>query len=169
MNQVCNYQGDGNIPKGDEPYPSASMLSLVDRTSVVLVDNAALKAAVEEIGVASLPSYRYVEVPSSAPLPYPLPSSYFGRLLLPPNFDETASYPVLVTVYGGPASQAVTRRFPSMSLSMYLASEGVIVAEMDGRGTDARGEGFRKSVYRQLGVLETIDQVHKDPCCEFLK
>ncbi len=36
---------------------------------------------------------------------------------------------------------------------------GVIVALLDGRGTDANGDRFMKSVARRLGELETQDQI----------
>jgi hypothetical protein len=35
----------------------------------------------------------------------------------------------------------------------------VIIAIMDGRGTGANGDLFKKAVYGQLGKLELIDQV----------
>lgn len=34
-----------------------------------------------------------------------------AKLILPPEFDESLQYPVLVKVYGGPGSQAVFARF----------------------------------------------------------
>ncbi|MDR2804773.1 MAG: S9 family peptidase, partial [Dysgonamonadaceae bacterium] len=36
---------------------------------------------------------------------------------------------------------------------------GYIVAAVDGRGTGARGEAFRKCTYLKLGVLESDDQI----------
>jgi dipeptidyl-peptidase-4 len=40
-----------------------------------------------------------------------------------------------------------------------LAQKGYIVVSVDNRGTDARGEAFRKSTYMNLGGLETKDQI----------
>ncbi len=34
----------------------------------------------------------------------------------------------------------------------------IIVAIMDGRGTDDNGDSFAKSIYGKLGKLETADQ-----------
>jgi dipeptidyl-peptidase-4 len=38
-----------------------------------------------------------------------------AKLILPPDFDDTIEYPVLVKVYGGPGSQAVFRRFGAVA------------------------------------------------------
>jgi dipeptidyl-peptidase-4 len=40
-----------------------------------------------------------------------------------------------------------------------LAQKGYLIACVDGRGTGARGEEFRKMTYKQLGHYETIDQI----------
>ncbi|MGD2034771.1 MAG: S9 family peptidase [Bacteroidales bacterium] len=84
----------------------------------------------------------------------------YGYKILPPGFDEKRQYPVLVYVYGGPESQLVLdewhTRLPWFQL---LARKGYIVACVDNRGTNGRGEEFEKSTYLQLGKLETEDQV----------
>ena len=41
----------------------------------------------------------------------------------------------------------------------YLAAKGIIVVSVDGRGTGARGEAFRKCTYLRMGDLESRDQV----------
>lgn len=63
-----------------------------------------------------------------------------------------------MTQYSGPNSQEVLDEF-SIGWEQILASEGYIVACVDGRGTGARGENFRKLTYLQLGKYETIDQI----------
>jgi dipeptidyl-peptidase-4 len=40
-----------------------------------------------------------------------------------------------------------------------LAQKGYIIVSVDNRGTGARGEAFNKCIYKQLGHLETIDQI----------
>ncbi len=42
---------------------------------------------------------------------------------------------------------------------LFLAQKGYIVASLDNRGTPApRGREWRKSVYRQIGILASADQ-----------
>lgn len=94
-------------------------------------------------------------------------SSLKAKLILPPGFDDSLRYPVLVKVYGGPASQAVYRRWgPIADYDTFVATQGVIVAQVDGRGTAARGDQFRKQVYLQLGILETADQLAFGRCSQ---
>lgn len=81
-----------------------------------------------------------------------------GYMIKPPEFDESKSYPVLMTQYSGPNSQSVMDSW-SFGWHNYLAQEGYIIVCVDGRGTGARGEEFRKMTYLQLGKYETIDQV----------
>jgi dipeptidyl-peptidase-4 len=62
--------------------------------------------------------------------------------------------------YNGPDSQMVDYQFRIRKYESYLSVNfNVIIAIMDGRGTTANGEKFKKAVYKQLGKLEATDQV----------
>ncbi|MAO63591.1 MAG: S9 family peptidase [Balneola sp.] len=83
-------------------------------------------------------------------------------VLKPTDFDSAKKYPVLMYVYGGPGSQTVTRNFESRDRAIwhhYLANQGYMVVSVDNRGTGARGRQFKNQTYKQLGVLETQDQI----------
>lgn len=80
-----------------------------------------------------------------------------GWMIKPPDFDTSNSYPLLMYQYSGPGSQSVHDEW-SFGWYQYLAQQGYIISCVDGRGTGARGEAFRKSTYLQLGKYETIDQ-----------
>ena len=83
-----------------------------------------------------------------------------GFMIKPSDFDKNKKYPVLMFVYGGPESQSVTDLFSSRDNWFHmLAQIGYLVVCVDNRGTDNRGEEFRKSTYLQLGKLETEDQI----------
>jgi len=82
-------------------------------------------------------------------------------MIKPPDFDPKKKYPLFMFVYGGPESQEVINDYNPFYLPWFemLAQKGYIVACVDNRGTDSRGEDFRKATYKQLGKLETIDQL----------
>jgi dipeptidyl-peptidase-4 len=81
----------------------------------------------------------------------------------PPEFDTAKRYPLLVYVYGEPAGQTVVDRWGGKSYLWYamLAQQGYFVMSFDNRGTPApRGRAWRKSVYRQVGILAPEDQAN---------
>lgn len=83
-------------------------------------------------------------------------------MIKPYNFDSTKKYPVLMYVYGGPGSQTVNNAWERAGDYFWyqmLAEKGYMIVSVDGRGTGARGEEFKKCTYMQLGNLETIDQI----------
>lgn len=81
-----------------------------------------------------------------------------GWILKPGNFDPGKKYPVVMIQYSGPNSQQVYDRF-GIDWYYALLNEGIVVAAVDGRGTGARGEEFRKNTYQSLGIKESDDQV----------
>ena len=81
-----------------------------------------------------------------------------GWILKPSNLDPTKKYPVLMVQYSGPDSQQSLDSW-RIDWEYYLATQGYVVACVDGRGTGARGSEFRKCTYEQLGNLETKDQI----------
>ncbi|MEX0988190.1 MAG: S9 family peptidase [Bacteroidales bacterium] len=117
----------------------------------ILEDNAELKRNTEEFGFSPI---EFMQVPTVSG------QNLNGYMIKPANFDPARQYPLFIYVYGGPESQNVVdswnRRSPWFQL---LVQEGYIVACVDNRGTNGRGEEFRKSTYLQMGNLETIDQV----------
>lgn len=79
-------------------------------------------------------------------------------MVKPANFDKSKKYPVMMTQYSGPNSQQVLDSY-SFDWEQYLAANGIIVVCVDGRGTGARGEAFRKCTYLRMGEKESQDQV----------
>uniref|UniRef100_A0A670J1Z1 Fibroblast activation protein alpha n=1 Tax=Podarcis muralis TaxID=64176 RepID=A0A670J1Z1_PODMU len=88
-----------------------------------------------------------------------LSSALWYKMVLPPRFDKSKKYPLLIQVYGGPCSQSVKHTF-GVSWTTYLASkEEIVVAFVDGRGTAFQGDEMLYAVYRKLGVYEVDDQI----------
>lgn len=115
----------------------------------VMEDNAEL---VSEYDALNLPKKGFFSFITSEGV------SLNGWMLKPINFNPQQKYPTLMIQYSGPDSQEVKDSW-SAGWEYYLASQGYVVACVDGRGTAARGEEFRKMTYMQLGVLETKDQI----------
>ncbi|KAL1251549.1 hypothetical protein QQF64_019345 [Cirrhinus molitorella] len=81
------------------------------------------------------------------------------QMTLPPNFDKSNKYPLLIDVYAGPCSQKSDFRF-RVGWSTYLAStEKVIVASFDGRGSGYQGDKIMHALYKRLGTYEVEDQI----------
>uniref|UniRef100_A0A670YR44 Fibroblast activation protein alpha n=1 Tax=Pseudonaja textilis TaxID=8673 RepID=A0A670YR44_PSETE len=115
----------------------------------VLEDNADLESALQKI---SLPTQKISKLEVDG-------ITLWYKMLLPPKFDRSKKYPLLIQVYGGPCSQNVKHTF-SVSWISYLASkEDIVVALVDGRGTAFQGDKMLHAVYRKLGVYEVEDQI----------
>uniref|UniRef100_A0A8C1F0C5 Dipeptidyl-peptidase 4 n=1 Tax=Cyprinus carpio carpio TaxID=630221 RepID=A0A8C1F0C5_CYPCA len=81
------------------------------------------------------------------------------QMMLPPKFDKSKKYPLLIDVYAGPCSQKSDFRF-RVGWSTYLAStENVIVASFDGRGSGYQGDKIMHALYKRLGTYEVEDQI----------
>ena len=82
-------------------------------------------------------------------------------MIKPLDFDPSKSYPLLLYQYSGPGSQEVENRWMSSNdyWHQILASEGYIIACVDGRGTGYKGRDFKKVTYLNLVKYETEDQI----------
>jgi dipeptidyl-peptidase 4 len=85
----------------------------------------------------------------------------YGRLFLPPDFNQQTKYPVLVYVYGGPHIQRIQNRWIEASRLWlyYMAQQGFIIFTLDNRGTANRGLEFEQTTFRRLGTVEIEDQI----------
>jgi dipeptidyl-peptidase-4 len=79
----------------------------------------------------------------------------YGRLHFPANFDPNREYPLLLSIYAGPASRAVYNTFSPVNA---ICEFGFLVAQIDARGTSGRGKAFESLGYLKLGIVEIKDQ-----------
>ena len=118
----------------------------------VLQDNAPLKARLAQ--VAMRPA-EFIKVP--------MPDGMLldGYRIVPASFDSTRKYPVLMYVYGGPASPQVNDAWGGTRFLWHqsLAQQGYVVVCVDNRGAAWRGRDFRKTTQYTLGVKESQDQI----------
>jgi len=85
----------------------------------------------------------------------------YYRLVKPIGFDPAKKYPVVVYVYGGPHSQMIRNSWlgSARGWDIYMAQKGYIIFSLDNRGTSNRGFAFESVTHRQLGIVETEDQM----------
>lgn len=82
-------------------------------------------------------------------------------MIKPADFDPNKKYPLFMFQYSGPGSQQVANRWMGSNdyWHQLLASQGYIVACVDGRGTGLKGRDFKKLTQKELGKYEVEDQI----------
>lgn len=133
--------------------PKTEIVSLPDHASVrSIVDNAALATKVNPIVVPPV-EFLKVDIGGGVTLD--------GYLLRPRAFDAARKYPVLVHVYGEPASTTVNDRWGGNGMLFHraMADQGYVVVSFDNRGTPSlKGAAWRKIVYGTVGELSAKEQ-----------
>jgi dipeptidyl-peptidase-4 len=79
-------------------------------------------------------------------------------LRTPYGFDPKKRYPVIVQVYGGPASAIVERKWQSPA-DQLLLDAGYILFSLDNRGTPNRSVAFKTAIDRRTGGPDVEDQL----------
>jgi dipeptidyl-peptidase-4 len=79
----------------------------------------------------------------------------YGLLHFPSNFSPRRKYPLLVSVYAGPATVGARETF---TLPSTLTEFGFLVASFDSRSASGRGKRFLDAIYQKLGTVEIDDQ-----------
>ena len=85
----------------------------------------------------------------------------YAYRILPPDFDSSKRYPVLLYVYGAPSSLTVEDSWGGSRLLWHemLAQKGYIVMSVDSRGNGWRGRDWRKITQNNVGIMESDDQI----------
>lgn len=128
-----------------------ALVSLPEHKEVkVLEDNAGLKARLDKL---DLPEKEFLKVDIGDVV-------LDAWMIRPAGFDPGKQYPLLFYVYGEPAASTVQDAWGREDLwHQYLAQQGYVVMSVDNRGTNVpRGRDWRKSIYRQVGILAAEDQ-----------
>uniref|UniRef100_A0A8D1LT67 Dipeptidyl peptidase 4 n=1 Tax=Sus scrofa TaxID=9823 RepID=A0A8D1LT67_PIG len=120
-----------------------------DKELRVLEDNSALDKMLQDV---QMPSKKLDVINLHG-------TKFWYQMILPPHFDKSKKYPLLIEVYAGPCSQKVDTVF-RLSWATYLAStENIIVASFDGRGSGYQGDKIMHAINRRLGTFEVEDQI----------
>jgi len=129
-----------------------SLISLPDHHEIKLLeDNAILKNNIAALGLRPKEFFK-VDIGEVV---------FDAWVIKPINFDPKKKYPTIFHVYGEPASSTVQDNWGTGDnlWHQYLANQGYIVISVDNRGTKVpRGRAWRKSIYRQIGLLAADDQ-----------
>lgn len=82
----------------------------------------------------------------------------------PKNFDASKKYPVVMYVYGEPASTVTDDEYGNHSNFLYdgdMSEDGYVQVAIDNRGTPAlKGAGWRKAIYRKIGDINIRDMAN---------
>ncbi|XP_042319885.1 dipeptidyl peptidase 4 [Sceloporus undulatus] len=123
--------------------------SSTDQVSKVLENNTDFENLLKDI---QMPSKILKSIPLHG-------ENFWYQMILPPHFDESKKYPLLIDVYAGPCSQKADAAY-RINWATYLAStEEIIVASFDGRGSGYQGDKIMHAIYRRLGTYEIEDQI----------
>lgn len=80
-------------------------------------------------------------------------------MVKPADFDPSKKYPVVLDIYGEPASATVQDSWGGGGMwYQYLANQGYIVVSIDPRGANTpRGREWRKCIYGEVGTFASED------------
>uniref|UniRef100_A0A8B9JMQ7 Dipeptidyl-peptidase 4 n=1 Tax=Astyanax mexicanus TaxID=7994 RepID=A0A8B9JMQ7_ASTMX len=144
----ASFSTDGTYYRMDCSGPGLPLYTLRNKIRV-LEDNKNLDSILKDIGMPTV-THGTMKIGEF---------ELWYQMTLPPNFDKSKKYPLLIDVYAGPCSQKSDLRF-RIGWTTYLAStEKVIVASFDGRGSGYQGDKIMHSIYKRLGTYDVEDQI----------
>jgi dipeptidyl-peptidase-4 len=136
----------------DDP-PLTTLVRLPEHEVVrTLIDNSSLRNKVKAFKRHPVEFFR-IEIEKGVELD--------GWSMKPPDFDPKKRYPLLFFVYGEPWGTTVVDRWGGNRYlwHLMLCQQGYLVMSVDNRGTRVpRGREWRKSIYRQIGIISSADQ-----------
>ena len=84
---------------------------------------------------------------------------YDALIIKPRDFDPARHYPVILSVYGGPAAKTVWAAPRRYFTQQFMADRGYIVAVSDNRGTPGRDAAWIRAVKGNAIDIPLADQV----------
>lgn len=158
----------------DQPGQHRYNMSPTGKWAVHTYSNAATPSQIDMVSFPKHQSVRMIEDNANAREQYAVlglnPKEFIkvtsgdleldAWMIKPVNFDETKKYPVIVEVYGEPASSTVQDVWGNGDLWLqYMANLGYIIVSIDNRGANApRGREWRKCIYGEVGTFASEDQ-----------
>jgi dipeptidyl-peptidase 4 len=135
----------------------------------VVVIRSELRAGGSRVEVLRADGSR-AELPSVAERPALVPTTQFANFSVdghmqyasitrPRAFEKGRTYPVLLSVYGGPHVKTVLDARDTYLMDQWYADAGFIVVRTDGRGTPDRGREYERAIAKDLLTLPMNDQM----------
>ena len=169
--------GNGEVervtPDGQDGQHSYQM-SPTGEWAVHTFSNAATPPVIDMVAFPKHTSVRVIEDNANAKAQYAalevnakeFVKAHSGDLTLdawiikPRGFDPSKKYPVIIEVYGEPASATVQDVWGGGDLwQQYMANQGYLVISIENRGAKApRGREWRKCIYGEVGTFASEDQ-----------
>lgn len=115
---------------------------------------------VKELGDSRSPEYDGYKLAQTELVTIPTADGYAlpALLTLPTTFDPAHTYPVIMSVYGGPGAAGVADSWRGIR-SQWLALEGAIQISVDHRGSGHFGKKGEWLMHRNLGKWEMHDYI----------
>ncbi len=131
------------------------------RTGLFKADGSLVRWIEENPLVAGHPFYPYIEhlrTPEFGTIKASDGQTLHWSMRTPFGFDPKMRYPVIVQVYGGPASALVEKHW-SNPADQLLLDAGYILFSIDNRGTPNRSVAFKTAIDRRTGGPDVEDQL----------
>lgn len=135
-------------------------------TKVVLADNKG--KVIKELADSKSPDFEKYKIGKTEYFTIKSDDGKFDLPVIityPVDFDESKSYPVIMSIYGGPDAGSVkntwknTTNSPYGGMSQHWANEGVIQIECDHRASGHFGKQGVAWMHRNLGNWELVDYI----------
>lgn len=130
-----------------QAHDVAPFTNLVDSKGKVVAELAKSDMSkFEELGLKKVEVYTFTSADGVTEL--------HGMIHFPSNFDPSKKYPVILSNYGGPATNAFRETFLNPDP---LTEYGFLVLNIDGRNVRGRGKKLLDQLYGNLGLVEMDD------------
>lgn len=130
-----------------QTHDTAPFTNLIDSKGKVIAELAKSDLSkFEELGLKKVEVFTFTSVDGVTQL--------HGMIHFPSTFDPSKKYPVILSNYGGPATNAFRETF---TLPDALTEYGFIVLNIDGRNVGGRGKKLLDQLYGNLGIVEMDD------------
>ncbi|HEX6631923.1 MAG TPA: DPP IV N-terminal domain-containing protein [Gemmatimonadaceae bacterium] len=148
LNHTVSVSPDGRyVVDVAQTHDQPPVTRLLDANGKVLAEVAATdRAKYDALGLKPVELFTFTAADGTTQL--------HGMLHRPSNFDPTKRYPVLVSVYAGPATNGASESF---TLPHPYTELGFLVVTLDARSAAGRGKRFLDAIYQKLGTTEIDD------------